>query len=78
MVNKAEDFVTQVKKIVGDKFDVEVAELSGSLKVKKNDKIIFRIFKSMVAGDFIVRLDSKDHNVLAKKVADELGIGFVD
>lgn len=78
MVDKAADYVPEVEKIVGDKFTVEVADLSGSVKVLKKDHLIFRIFHSMYAGQYVVRLDDRNHATLAKKVAEELGIGFVD
>ena len=78
MVNKAEDFVPKVKEIVGDKFLVEIADLTGSVKVIKGSKIIFRIFHSVYRGEFVVRMDDSKHISLGRKVAEALGIGFVD
>lgn len=80
MVNKAEDFVPKVKEIVGDEYPVEVGNLSGSVKVMKDSKVIFRIFYSVTygRGGFVVRLDDPKHASLGKKVAKDLGIGFVD
>lgn len=75
---KAESFIPEVKKILGNGYDVSLAVVSGSVLVKKGKPVVFRIFYSINETGFIVRLDAKSSRDIAKKVADDLKIKFVE
>lgn len=76
---KAEDFIPRVQEILGKGYTVEKANLTGSLKAIKNDKVIFRIFQSMTRehNAFVVRLDERNYRGTAEKVSKELGLELV-
>lgn len=75
---KARDFIPKVEKILGEGYTVEEASMSGNLKASKGSVLMFRIFYSMYAGKFVVRLDGKEHKKIGEKVASELGMDLID
>lgn len=75
---KAGDFIPKVEKILGDGYTVEEASMTGNLRACKGSVLMFRIFYSMYAGAFVVRLDSIKHKKIAEKVAQELKLELVE
>jgi len=76
---KAKDFIPKVEKILGDKYIVEEASLTGALKASKGSVLMFRIFYSITAGGvFIVRLENAKYKKIASKVAKEIKLELVE
>lgn len=76
---KAKDFIPRVEKILGKRYTVEEASLTGVLKASKGSVLMFRIFYSITAGGkFIVRLENKNYKKTALKVANEIKLELVE
>lgn len=76
---KAEDFIPKVQEIVGEKFEVKKASLTGTLQVLKDGTVLFRIYQSMSrdGSPFILKVDVENYRKIAVKVGDELKLELV-
>jgi hypothetical protein len=79
MVERAEDFREDLEKSVGSEYNVTATDWNRNLLVTKGDEKILVLYRSMwYDGEFVVQPKRNEHTAFTQKVADDLGIRFVE